>query len=41
MLGWFKRLLKSIEKANEDSFKGKKMDCCDLNKPSDGKNNKN
>lgn len=38
MINWFKKLIKNIEKANEESFKGTKMDCCELNKGNNGQN---
>ena len=32
MFKWFKRLLDQIAKANEETFKGQKMDCCEMNR---------
>lgn len=36
MFNWFKKLIKNIEKVNKESFKGTKMDCCELNKKNNG-----
>jgi len=32
MKNWLKNLLDKLAKANEDTFKGQRMDCCDLNR---------
>lgn len=32
MLKWLKKMIDQIAKANEETFKGQKMDCCNLNK---------
>lgn len=37
MFKWIKKLIDEIGKANEETFKGQKLDCCDLNR----KNNAN
>lgn len=31
MKKWLKNFIEKIAKANNDNFKGKKLDCCDLN----------
>lgn len=31
MFKWFEKLIEKIAKANNDSFKGQKLDCCELN----------
>lgn len=36
MKNFFKNMLKAIEDANKKNFGSKKMDCCDLNKTSNG-----
>jgi hypothetical protein len=32
MFKWFKRMIDKIAKANEETYKGKKLDCCELNR---------
>lgn len=32
MRDWFKKFLEKLAKANEEAFKGQRMDCCDLNR---------
>lgn len=32
MFKWIKRMLDQIAKANEETFKGQKLDCCELNR---------
>ena len=34
-------MLDDIAKANEDTFKGKKMDCCEMNRQNNAGNKKN
>lgn len=36
MFKWFKKLIDQIAKANEETFKGQKLDCCELNKQNNG-----
>lgn len=37
---FFRRLLKSIEEQNKESFGEEKLDCCDLNKKKDSNKSK-
>ncbi|TYP57631.1 LDCC motif putative metal-binding protein [Thermosediminibacter litoriperuensis] len=32
MAGWLSRFLENLAKANEKTFRGKKMDCCELHR---------
>ncbi|TDT63637.1 LDCC motif putative metal-binding protein [Fonticella tunisiensis] len=39
MFKWFKKLLDQIAKANNDTFKGQKLDCCEMNRKNNGGHN--
>jgi hypothetical protein len=40
MFNWFKKLIDTISKTNDDEFKGQKLDCCDLNRKTPQKEKK-
>ncbi len=37
MIKWIKRFLDNLAKSNQETFKGKPLDCCSLNRDSDGR----
>ncbi len=37
MIKWIKKFLDNLAKSNEAAYKGKPLDCCSLNKNSNGR----